>query len=84
MEKKRTRSFRCPDKLWEFVEDMANAENKKPTDIVIDAVSSHVGDLIRKDRQLSNQQITSIMMKLDKLQKELNSVSETVGERSNE
>ena len=81
---KRTRSFRCPDPFWNLVEKMAKDQDKKPTDVIIDALASHVGELIRKDRRLTAQQITSLVVKCDKLEKELASVRQVVGERSSE
>lgn len=83
-ENKRTRSFRCPDPFWNLVEKMATDQDKKPTDIIIEALAAHCGELIRKDRQLTAQQVTSLVVKCDKLEKELASVRQVVGERSSE
>jgi len=83
-ENKRTRSFRCPDPFWKLVEQMAADQDKKPTDVIIEALASHVGELIRKDRQLTAQQVTSLVMKCDKLEKEIANVRQVVGDRSSE
>jgi len=78
-ENKRTRSFRCSDTLWQFVEQTAGDQSKKPTEVVIEALAAHCGELIRKDRQLTAQQVTSIVTKLSALEKELASVRQVVG-----
>jgi len=82
-ENKRTRSFRCSDSLWQFVEQTAGDQNKKPTEVVIEALAAHCGELIRKDRQLTAQQVTSIVTKLKALERELASVRQVVGKREN-
>ncbi len=81
-ENKRTRSFRCPDAFWSLVEKMAKDQNKKPTDVIIEALATHCGELIRKDRQLTAQQVVSLLSKCDKLEKELISVQEIIGRKA--
>lgn len=88
--KKKTRSFRVSDPLWEMVETMAAEQAKKPSAIITEALASHVGEVIRRDRSLSNQQITGIMSKVERLEDELSKVRNllltngTNNERKNE
>ena len=83
-ENKRTRSFRCSDSLWQFVEQTAGDQSKKPTEVVIEALAAHCGELIRKDRQLTAQQVTSLLTKLDRMESELASVRKVVGKAEHE
>ena len=68
--KKKTRSFRVSDTLWQMVESTAEEQNKKPSEIIIEALASHCGEIIRRDRKLSNQQIETILSKVASLENE--------------
>ena len=77
--KKRTRSFRCSDPLWEIVEKTAVDQGKRPTEVIIEALASHVGELIRKDRKLTAAQVTAMVGKVDRLENELGKVKDLLG-----
>lgn len=78
--KKKTRSFRVSDSLWGMIEQSAQEQNKKPSEIIIEALASHVGEVIRRDRSLSNQQVTALMLKVSKLETELTKVKHILTE----
>ena len=81
---KRTRSFRCSDALWTLITKSAEDAEKKPSEVVTEALAAHCGELIRKDRQLTGQQVTSLVVKLGKMESELQKMKEAVGhERTN-
>tara|TARA_R110002020_G_scaffold472161_1_gene699872 strand:+ start:406 stop:687 length:282 start_codon:yes stop_codon:yes gene_type:complete len=82
--KKKTRSFRVSDSLWAMIEQTAQEQGKKPSEIIIAALASHVGDVIRRDKSLTNQQVTSIMSKVDRLEGELSKVKTMLGKHHDE
>lgn len=71
---KKTRSFRVNDTLWQMVEQTAAKQNIKTSDVIVEAIASHVGEIIRRDRSLSNQKIAEIMTHVSGLEKELDQV----------
>ena len=77
--KKKTRSFRVSDSLWAMIEQTAQEQGKKPSEIIIAALASHVGDAIRRDKSLTNQQVTSLMSKVERLEGELYKVKTMLG-----
>ena len=82
---KRTRSFRCSDTLWTLIAKTADDAGKKPSEVVTEALAAHCGDLIRKDRQLTGQQVTSLVIKLEKMEAELLKMKDAIGnERKNQ
>ena len=76
---KRTRSFRCSDTLWGLIENTAAESGKKASEVVTEALAAHCGDIIRKDRQLTGQQVTHLIIKLEKMESELERMKGTIG-----
>ena len=81
--KKRTRSFRVSDPLWEMVENLATEQEKKPSTVITEALASHVGEIVRRDRSLSNQQITGLLTKVGRLESELSKVKKLLHQGGN-
>ena len=67
---KSTKSFRVSDGLWELVEKTAAEQGKKPSEVIVESLASYCGEVIRRDRALSNQQVASLMVKVSALERE--------------
>jgi len=81
---KKTRSFRVNDTLWQMVEQTAANQDKKTSDVIVEAIASHVGEIIRKDRSLSNQKIAEILTHVSGLEKELDQVRTMLAQKNDE
>lgn len=67
---KQTKSFRVSDGLWELVEKTAAEQGKKPSEVIVESLASYCGEVIRRDRALSNQEIASLMIKVKAIEAE--------------
>ena len=72
--KKETRSFRIDPRLWEMVQAEASFQNKRTTDIIIEALARYVGKEIRSKNDIDNEKLTNFTTRLEGVTEELNNI----------
>ena len=77
---KQTRSFRCDDVIWQLIESTAKKQNKSNTDVLLEAVVNHVGNVIKKDKQLSASQLVDLMSQVKSIENEMAQIKKVLGE----
>ena len=75
---KSTHSFRCSPSLWAMVQQTAKEQDRKPTEIITEAISKYVGKYVKEDTNLSEKQMLELLSKVDNLNKELENVEKVI------
>jgi len=69
--KKETKSFRVDPHLWKLVQAEAKSSDKRPTDVINEALARHLGGVIRGKLDLGNEKLIQFLTRLDVVTEEL-------------
>ena len=80
----KTRSFRCDDVIWQLIENTAQKQGKSNTDVLLEAVVGHVGNVIKQDKRLSAQQLVKLMSQVQSIEAEMAAIKQVLGQNNDE
>ena len=78
-EKKTSRTFRLEDRMWNHVVAEADNRNVKPTQIVIEAISEHLGRVIRDRNEIDDSQLLQVLKQTEDLKVEIEKIEKSIG-----
>ncbi|MBC8242851.1 MAG: hypothetical protein H8E20_00530 [Verrucomicrobia bacterium] len=65
------KSFRVDPNLWKMVLAEAKSSDKRPTDVINEALARHLGGVIRGKLDLGNEKLIEFLTRLDVVTEEL-------------